>query len=402
MTSFDVILVGGGLANGLLASRLAARQPALRVLVVESALRLGGNHTWSYHQSDVAADIDSWLSGLVRHAWARQDVMFPGFVRSLETGYRTLLPGDLHDHVASRPSVSLQLGTRASELSETSVTLAGGATMSAPCVIDGRGIGPVEGLALGYQTFLGLEVETREPHGLAHPIIMDASVAQHDGYRFVYSLPMSPTRILIEDTYYADTPDIARDDMERRIHDYAAGAGWRIARVERSEQGLLPIVLDGSLESVWPARAAGAARIGMRAGLFHQTTGYSLPLAAEAADTLSGLPVLTTAAVAAHIRRLAVETWSRQSFFRMINRLLFLAARPDERQRIMRRFYGLDAGLIERFYAGRLTAFDMARILTGKPPIPIWRALGVLDPRAAAHRKAGPASAAGGPMGMMP
>jgi len=34
--------------------------------------------------------------------------------------------------------------------------------------------------------------------------------------------------------------------------------------------------------------------------------------------------------------------------------------------------------LIERFYAGRSTALDKLRVLTGKPPVPISRGLAAL------------------------
>ena len=42
---------------------------------------------------------------------------------------------------------------------------------------------------------------------------------------------------------------------------------------------------------------------------------------------------------------------------------------------MLERFYGLSEGLVRRFYAGRSTLLDKARILTGKPPVPIRRAL---------------------------
>ncbi|MGI4878583.1 MAG: lycopene cyclase family protein, partial [Janthinobacterium lividum] len=44
---FDLILAGGGLANGLIALRLAAQRPGLRVAIVEASAGIGGNHTWS-------------------------------------------------------------------------------------------------------------------------------------------------------------------------------------------------------------------------------------------------------------------------------------------------------------------------------------------------------------------
>ena len=56
--------------------------------------------------------------------------------------------------------------------------------------------------------------------------------------------------------------------------------------------------------------------------------------------------------------------------------MLFRAARPDERARVLQRFYTLPEPLIERFYAGRTTLGDAARILLGKPPVSVRRALG--------------------------
>ncbi|WP_229425703.1 lycopene cyclase family protein [Massilia sp. Se16.2.3] len=41
----DLILVGGGLANGLIAWRLRTLRPALRILLLEASGGIGGNHT---------------------------------------------------------------------------------------------------------------------------------------------------------------------------------------------------------------------------------------------------------------------------------------------------------------------------------------------------------------------
>ena len=76
-------------------------------------------------------------------------------------------------------------------------------------------------------------------------------------------------------------------------------------------------------------------------------------------------------AVYAHARKRA----RGQGFYRLLNRMLLQAAEPEERYRVLQRFYRLPQGLIERFYAGNLTTGDKLRILAGKPPVPIRKAL---------------------------
>ena len=90
------------------------------------------------------------------------------------------------------------------------------------------------------------------------------------------------------------------------------------------------------------------------------------------ADDLSG------AGLHALLHRNATAHWRRGGFYRMLGRMLFEAADPLERYRILERFYRLDAGLIGRFYAGRSTFLDKARVLIGKPPVPVGRAVRVL------------------------
>jgi lycopene beta-cyclase len=64
----DVLLVGGGLANGLIAWRLRQRRPELSVLLVEREPTLGGQHTWSFHATDVEPAQDAWLAPLLRRS----------------------------------------------------------------------------------------------------------------------------------------------------------------------------------------------------------------------------------------------------------------------------------------------------------------------------------------------
>ncbi|MEM9357581.1 MAG: lycopene beta-cyclase CrtY [Pseudomonadota bacterium] len=388
MLDFDIILVGGGLANGLIADRLASQRPDLRVLIIEARPTLGGDHTWSYHETDVTAEQDHWLRSIGKSDWSSQEVRFPSYSRQISTGYRTIVSTDLHNRLVSNERLNLSLETEVSHVSCNAVTLQGGQKLTSNCIIDGRGLTNANGVCIGYQKFFGLECELSAPHGLAAPILMDTTVDQIDGYRFMYSLPYSPTTLLIEDTYYSDTPLLDTGAIEQRVRAYASSKGWTIASVIREERGVLPVVLDGRLEMVWP-RDQTVPRSGMRAGLFHQTTGYSLPFAVRIANKLPAIQVLESKAVAEFLRTEAQAAWDKQSFFRLLNRFLFLAAQGSERRRIFERFYRLPRPLIERFYAANLTAADKARIVLGRPPVALHKAVAAIPPRAAAARANG-------------
>lgn len=372
---FDLILAGGGLANGLIALRLAELRPELRVAIVEAGATIGGNHTWSSFAGDLTAEQRRWTAPLFAHRWDSYEVRFPAHSRRLEAGYGSATSDLLAEAVGKAlPPQHILTGTPIVAITPTSVTLADQRTLTAAAVIDGRGQGPSPHLDLRWQKFLGQEVELEAPHGLDGPIIMDATVPQIDGYRFVYMLPFTPTRVLIEDTYYADGPELSPDAIRRHIADYAASKGWRIASVVREEEGILPIALGGDIAAFLADGVDGVARVGLHAGLFHPTTGYSFPDAVRTADLVAGLPSLDAASVHAALSRYARRAWAGRRLYRMLDRMLFLAARGEERFPILQRFYRLDAGLIGRFYASRSHLGDWARILTGKPPIPIPRA----------------------------
>ncbi|MEO1609196.1 MAG: lycopene beta-cyclase CrtY [Pseudomonadota bacterium] len=388
MDHFDVILVGGGLANGLIADRLAVARRNLNVLIIEAADRLGGDHTWSYHSSDVKPEQDEWLRAIGRISWPSQSVHFPSYQRIISTGYRTIVSSDLHHRLTSHGHLAFSFATKVKTVEVNKVILESGRELHGACIIDGRGMQPVSGLKLGYQKFFGLECEMKEPHGLSAPILMDTTIEQIDGYRFMYCLPYSPSQMLIEDTYYSDGSELSKTDIERRVYAYARTKGWEIRSILRQESGVLPVVLDGSLEMIWPAEQT-VPRSGMRAGLFHQTTGYSLAFAARAADNIVKLDNLSSQTVAAYMRSEAKKNWQKQSYFRLLNRLLFLAAEDDQRRNIFERFYCLSQPLIERFYAADLNTYDKFRILFGRPPVAVSKALAAIPPSAAAARIVG-------------
>lgn len=378
------------MAAGLIAWRLKVLRPELKVLILERGGRLGGEHTWSFFDGDVSAQILDWLKPLITYSWPGYTVAFPTHARRFSTRYNSITAEQFDSVIAPMLGTSVKLGCEALEVHADRVVTCEGRTLRAPAVIDARGPGGASGLVLAWQKFLGVEVETAEPHGIDVPLMMDATVDQIDGYRFVYLLPFTPTRLLIEDTRYSDGPLLDRAALRTQVERYAAARGWTITKVIRAEHGVLPIALAGDISAFWrdAEDPAYPARAGLRSGLFHPTTGYSLPDAARLADSIAAMPTLTTEGLKATIRSVSTRAWDDRGFYRLVNRMLFRAGSPDLRYLVLQRFYRLSQPLIERFYAGRATRMDKLRILTGKPPVPMGPAIACISESRLLHDEA--------------
>ncbi|ATY33316.1 lycopene beta-cyclase CrtY [Sphingomonas psychrotolerans] len=372
--SCDLAIVGGGLAGGLIARAVHQRHPHAEIRLIEGGAHLGGNHLWSFFASDVTP-ANRWLvSPLISHGWTRYDVAFPDHARTLKSPYYSIESRQFERQLlAALPVSAVMLERQAIEVTSNIVQLADGDRIEAKGVIDCRGTGDLATLELGWQKFLGRELVLTSPHHLQRPMVMDATVDQQDGYRFVYCLPFGADRIFVEDTYYSDDRAIDADALGGRIHAYVAARGWQVASTAREESGVLPVALGGDFEAYW--RSGGAvAKAGMRAGLFHPLTSYSLPDAVRTASLVAQATSFDGAALHNLLHLYAARLWRSRRFYRMLAAMLFKAAEPEERYRILARFYRLDEGLIRRFYAANSSLGDKIRVMTGKPPVPIGRA----------------------------
>lgn len=365
----DVLLLGGGLANGLLAWWLALDRPDLNVIVLEEQDRLGGDHTWCFHHGDVSLRAHARLKSSLVGRWESQRVLFPTVRREVGSAYYSIR-SDSFDRVL-RPILAdkVHFEKTVSQVLPSGVICSDGSCYTAPLVLDGRGWKKPADVRLGYQTFVGLDIRFREPHGMVSPILMDARGEQVDGYRFFYCLPWDERTVLIEDTRYVDRPEHDFESSCADIVRYARELGGPIEEVCRTEKGCLPIPLDAApLDEV-------DLSSGMRAQLFHPTTGYSLPSAVAFAEWAAVHLEADRHRMHHKILKYQRAQIARGRFYRHLNRMMFLAAEPAERYRLFERFYRMPGPLIERFYAGRNTWWDRVRILSGKPPVSPRKAL---------------------------
>jgi lycopene beta-cyclase len=379
----DIAILGGGLAGGLVALALARWRPDLRLMLIERDELPGRNHVWSFFGADVSDHAAELVAPLIEAAWNGYEVRFPGYTRTLGTPYHATTSQRLARALRrALPEEAIVTGAQVVACSSRGALLADGRDISANLVIDTRGLNDFSALTGGWQKFLGQRLKLAHPHRLARPIVMDATVEQHDGFRFVYALPFAPDEVFVEDTYYSDDPGIDHAALSLRIAEYARARGWQVLGVISEEQGALPVVAGGDYDALRGAAGHCGAMAGTRAALFHPLTSYSLPDALRFAVTLarwSGLkPDDPGHTFEAFCEAYGRQHWKDGRYYRMLSALLFAAAQPRERWRVLQRFYGLDPRLIERFYAGQSSWADKIRILAGRPPVPIGAALGVL------------------------
>ena len=405
----DYIIVSGGLQGGLLTLAIKHHRSKATILLIEKDCKVGGNHTWSFHPKDVPAEARPWIEPLVATRWQSYFVRFQGFERRVNLPYASIKSDQFATIVTesfrelqaigyretsadvgySRNSISnetrsqvtasiesthwsldqiesrLLTETEIEFINEKSVRTSDGVTFEGRVVIDCRGpsrLGNDAAIDGGFQKFFGFEIELKKDWPESYPVVMDACQDQSNGFRFIYSLPFSNRRVLIEDTQFSDDPSLDRAECLRNVEAFVRSktdAAWSIVR---EETGCLPMPLTKSSmpQSNLPLKG------GYAGGWFHAATGYSFPLAVRYANAVASVePERAVEAVGS----LVAENQAQAKFARVLNRLLFRLVKPSKRWSIFRRFYRvLSDETISRFYAHRFTKKDAFRIVVGRPP----------------------------------
>jgi len=376
----NLLIAGGGLASCILAYRIKSLSSDIDFLVVEKDHQLGGNHNWSFHTTDISNSQFEWLSPLITFRWNEHDVVFPQYSRTIKGGYNTITSIDMHEKLMPLIGNHVLFDNAINYLDNKVAKLDDGTVIEADIVIDAMGNSPSKGITIAYQKFLGIEIELNKTHNIERPILMDAAVEQIDGYRFMYTLPFSENKLLVEDTRYSDSSQINEEEYQAQIMKYLDMKGWQDCKIIKKEKGVLPIILNGNYSNVFNKEIG---MIGMKALLCHPTTGYSLPHAVKIADLISSKIYNKSNKINDDIKQYSIQSWKKDEFFRVLNRMLFWACEPSSRYKVFQRFYTLPESLIAKFYSREYLFIEKIKMMIGmmdgfKPPIKISKALKVL------------------------
>lgn len=242
------------------------------------------------------------------------------------------------------------------------VVLDDGMDLEASVVLDGRGLHVSQSIeGSGYQKFCGTELILRRAHRFAHPVLMDATIEQIDGFHFMYLLPFSDHRLFIEDTYFSDDSNLDCELVRQRVLAYADHIGLEVERLGREECGVLAMPWKKQ-----PIDTDGLLSLGVRGGWYHPATAYSVPCALRTALAIARAD--SPARLRAELGRLRRRHEKQARFARLLNQMVFRCFSPGQRIHVFEHFYRLPEATIRRFYSLDMTIADRLRILSGHPP----------------------------------
>ena len=137
---FPLVIVGGGLAGALAALCLMRARPDQAVLLLEAGGIFGGNHTWSFFDSDVPQENRYWADQLQPWRSPSHRVSFPGHDRTIVQGYNSVESVRLDRLVRETLAPhAWRCNSTVAHLEAERVILQGGEEIRASAVIDARG-----------------------------------------------------------------------------------------------------------------------------------------------------------------------------------------------------------------------------------------------------------------------
>ncbi|GAA4391383.1 lycopene cyclase family protein [Hymenobacter koreensis] len=278
---FDYILAGGG-AAGLSFAYHISQEPRLRnkrVLLLEPEPKDQNDRTWSFW-----TDTPTLFDSVVAREWRQLAFRSPELdvVRPLQRHrYCTIRGIDFYRFVrealAARPEQFTWVPTTVDALENTTngvVARTPQGEFTARYAFDSRPPKLLYDVRYRYlwQHFVGWEVETEyDAFDADTPVFMDFRVPQQQECRFMYVLPFTKRRALVEYTLFSGKL-LATEEYEAALRQYLAELlGGRPYRITEVEQSAIPMTDQPFADRT----GARIIHLGTRAGRVKASTGYA-------------------------------------------------------------------------------------------------------------------------------
>lgn len=355
-----ILIAGGGVAASLAALALARSRPEVPLFLVGEEAHFGGDRTL-FLLDEALGEEEKQLAGpMTAQSWPGHYAAFPGRSRKLGLACRALTPEAIDRAVREtlRPD---QYRTEAKIVAvrDRSLLLQGGETIAAEGALDARDTAHFTNLELGWRKSLARHEQFESAHRVDLPVAVDATMARGGGCGFFSLLPFGETRLRIEEVEYSAMANVDSAAAGARIAAYAARRGWKGGSVEGEEVDTAPIALGGDFQAFWRLGGARVAKLGVRGGFFHPTTGCTASDALTTALMLASQRDFSGAALHDLFETAANAAWKRRETYRSFNRALIRGAGCDA----LAGLYEMDAALIGRFFGERLGLLDRRKVL---------------------------------------
>ena len=288
--SFDLVVLGGGCAGLSIGARLAQQSNGSpRTLILESRATYTHDRTWCFFKDD--QDQDPYRPD-VQHAWPAMRVASNAGSTLLKCDvapYQMVHAGQFYDSAQQTIGKSAHVHLRMAATITTAPEKNGGTwtietdsgVIQTQYVIDTRPAKqPARDDAKLWQSFYGQEIECAlDVFDPTCGDLMDfnaanacgASVAFPDAVCFVYVLPTSKNRALLEFTVFGPdplSPESLHDLFSKAVMQRLGGAAYSVLR---SEHGVLPM---GTIAPAIP-HDASYVLAGLTAGGARPSSGYA-------------------------------------------------------------------------------------------------------------------------------
>lgn len=284
MRRYDILIAGGGAAGLSLALQLA--QSPLRdraILIVDRDAKDTDDRTWSFW-----TDRPTPYDEIVCARWRRLKFASGQCALTIDLGgyhYQMIRAIDFYRFarrtLAERPNIAFLRGDieRIDDGAEEARVIVNGETIGAAWVFDSlfswsalrRQVAAFPCHCL-LQQFEGWEIETLEPAFDAQvATFQDFRTPQRDGVEFLYVLPLSSNRALVEYVLYTAEP-VSLALRESALRSYLGGAlGLGTYHIVRRERGVTPLT-----DWRFPRRAGRRVMtLGVKGGRIKPSTGYA-------------------------------------------------------------------------------------------------------------------------------
>ncbi len=379
---FDLIILGGGCAGLSLATRLAASGVNCpHIAVVERRDVYTHDRTWCFFKDSQTPSLHS-----AQHEWSSMRVSTTAgstAVDCVASPYQMVHAGqfyqDAQKMIEQNSQVKLLMGASISHAPEKQgdqwrvETTAG--TLHARFIVDTRpAASPERGGASLWQSFYGQEIECEiDVFDPTCGDLMDFAAAEHcgalmsfpDSVAFVYVLPTSSKRALVEFTVFGPDPMDKEAFFElqaKAVAQRLAGAAYSVLRTEHGvlPMGAKPVTPSGDPTYIFAGVTAGGAR---------PSSGYAFARIQRWAAACSVAIISGTAPVGHAPDGLILR--AMDALFLKVVRACSRVA-PDL---FLALFAGADSRHVIRFLNDRGTLADYAAVVGALLPGPLLRAL---------------------------